>query len=130
MYRFLSGSFLMALAGNLKFLDNTDGGVCLNQSVPDLQKFLSCSRLTCKILALVFSVAALHGPSRFAGRGSHEFRADWIENTFAQNGIDGGKVPFRQGPAAHFVDGRELLRATRAPERDANTGLIVQPANR
>ena len=79
---------------------------------------------------MALSRADRHGPNRFAGRGSHEFRADWIENTFAQNGVDGGEVPFRQGPAAHFVDGRELLRATRAPERDGNTGLIEQLANR
>src|SRR4029077_87030 len=54
------------------------------------------------------------------GRRSHEFGADRIADTFAKDGVDCGKVPFRQRPAANFVDGRKLFRMTGAPERDAN----------
>src|ERR1700688_4968068 len=73
-------------------------------------------------IALALSNADRHGPRHFARRGCHKFRAHWIENTFAQDSVDVGEILLRQGPAAHFVDGRELLRATRAPERYADTG--------
>src|SRR6266849_1097951 len=63
-------------------------------------------------------------------RRGHEFRPDWIADAFAKNNIDCGAVAFRQGPPANLVDGRKLLRMTGAPERDANTGLVEEPADR
>src|SRR5882724_12265083 len=91
---------------------------------PHLQKALSCSRLTSKILRLTLSHADGHGSRSLAGRGSHEFRPNWIANIFPKNGVDCGKITFCQRPAAYLVDGRELFRTTRAPERGAHAGLI------
>src|SRR5258705_4244876 len=74
--------------------------------------------------------ADVNGTGRFADRGSHEFRPDWIANIFAKDDVDRGEVIFAQRPASHFPDGGELFRTTSAPECNTNTGLIEEPANR
>ncbi len=88
------------------------------------------SSLSVKILALTLSYADRRRPSRFADRGSHELRTDWIANTFAKDCVDRGEVAFAQGPTEHFLDGGELIRATCAPECDTNTRLIEEPTDR
>src|SRR5713226_1641075 len=80
--------------------------------------------------SLGLSNADRHRFSSFAGRWGHEFRPDWIANTFAKNDFDRGEITFCQRPAAYLIDGRELFRTTCPPERDANARLVEQPANR
>src|ERR1700674_2484275 len=63
-------------------------------------------------------------------RRSHEFRPDGIANIFAQYGVDRGEVIFAQRPTAYFLDGGELFWTTRAPECDANSRLVEEPADR
>src|SRR5216683_1559632 len=82
-----------------------------------------------KTFPLGLSHTDRHGSSRFASRGSHEFRPDWIVNIFAKNGVDCGEVAISQGPADYLADGREMFRMTRAPKRDANTRLIEEPTD-
>src|SRR6266436_555341 len=69
------------------------------------------------------SLLTEHGASR-SRRRSHEFRPRRILNAFAQNGIDRGEITFFERPADYFLDGLELFRVARAPQRNANTRLI------
>src|SRR5271166_3696031 len=79
---------------------------------------------------LLFELSDSHGLSNFPRRGSHELRSDRMGNRIAKDGVDRRKISFCQRPAADFLDGPELFRATCAPERDANTGLVEEPTNR
>ena len=71
-----------------------------------------------------------HGTKDLPRRRSHEFGADRIADVLAKNSVDCSVVTFLKGPTADVMDSRKLFWTTRTPERDANTRLIEQPADR
>src|ERR1700758_1781103 len=83
-----------------------------------------------QILPFDLSNAGHHGFSRIAGRGGHELRPNWIPNTVAKDRVDRREIILCQRPAIYLPDGCELFRTTSAPQRDINSRLVEQPANR
>jgi hypothetical protein len=52
-----------------------------------------------------------------------------MADILAKNSVDCGEVALFQRPTAYFPYGFKLIRTACSPKRDANTGLIQEPAN-
>src|SRR4029077_13847928 len=74
------------------------------------------------------TISAIRAFLRSARRRSHEFRANRIGDGFAQDPIDLGLGCDIEPPARHRVDGLQLARMPRAPQRRGDA-LIEHPAH-